>query len=67
MEIPVIDFSKLAGEERPETMALLHHAYEKWGFFMVSNCDQFVIKFSVWYIMWSDSITATIPNGRSQV
>nr|GMD50494.1 1-aminocyclopropane-1-carboxylate oxidase 1 [Ipomoea batatas] len=37
MEIPVIDFSKLAGEERPETMALLHHAYEKWGFFMVEN------------------------------
>ncbi|XP_031109599.1 1-aminocyclopropane-1-carboxylate oxidase 1 [Ipomoea triloba] len=37
MEIPVIDFSKLAGEERSKTMKLLHHACERWGFFMVEN------------------------------
>lgn len=35
MEIPVIDFSKLESEKRGETMALLHEACEKWGFFMV--------------------------------
>ncbi|XP_047943970.1 1-aminocyclopropane-1-carboxylate oxidase 1 [Salvia hispanica] len=34
MEIPVIDFSKL---ETGETMALLHEACEKWGFFMIEN------------------------------
>lgn len=34
MEIPVIDFSKL---ETGETMALLHEACEKWGFFMVTK------------------------------
>ncbi|KAL3825260.1 hypothetical protein ACJIZ3_021289 [Penstemon smallii] len=37
MEIPVIDFSKLEGEKRSETMALLHEACEKWGFFMIEN------------------------------
>lgn len=35
IEIPVIDFNKLEGETRGETMALLHEACEKWGFFMV--------------------------------
>lgn len=37
MEIgtPVIDFSELEGEKRSETMALLHEACAKWGFFMV--------------------------------
>ncbi|KAG6382884.1 hypothetical protein SASPL_157395 [Salvia splendens] len=34
MEIPVIDFSKL---ETGETMALLHEACKKWGFFMIEN------------------------------
>ncbi|XP_042002172.1 1-aminocyclopropane-1-carboxylate oxidase 1-like [Salvia splendens] len=34
MEIPVIDFSKL---ETGETMALLHEACKKWGFFMLDN------------------------------
>lgn len=33
----MIDFSKLEGEERSETMALLHHACEKWGFFQIEN------------------------------
>lgn len=35
----MIDFSKLEGEERSETMALLHHACEKWGFFQVYVSD----------------------------
>ncbi|XP_051150532.1 1-aminocyclopropane-1-carboxylate oxidase 1 [Andrographis paniculata] len=37
MEVPVIDFSELKGEKRSETMALLHMACEKWGFFMIEN------------------------------
>ncbi|KAI4346502.1 hypothetical protein L6164_007392 [Bauhinia variegata] len=37
MEIPVIDFSTFEGEKRAQTMALLHQACEKWGFFMVEN------------------------------
>ncbi|KAK4479081.1 hypothetical protein RD792_014592 [Penstemon davidsonii] len=37
MEIPVIDFSELEGEKRSVTMALLHEACEKWGFFMIEN------------------------------
>lgn len=35
MEIPVIDFGELDGENRSKTMALLDHACDKWGFFMV--------------------------------
>lgn len=35
MEVPVIDFDKLDGEKRGETMALLHQACEKGGFFQV--------------------------------
>ncbi|KAK4391782.1 1-aminocyclopropane-1-carboxylate oxidase 1 [Sesamum angolense] len=37
MEIPVLDFSKLEGEGRSETMASLHDACAKWGFFMIEN------------------------------
>ncbi|OWM83171.1 hypothetical protein CDL15_Pgr011853 [Punica granatum] len=37
MEIPVIDFSQLDGENRSKTMALLHNACEKWGFFKIEN------------------------------
>ncbi|KAG2712933.1 hypothetical protein I3843_04G141000 [Carya illinoinensis] len=37
MEIPVVDFNELNGEKRSKTMALLHHACEKWGFFQVEN------------------------------
>ncbi|KAK2993405.1 hypothetical protein RJ640_021624 [Escallonia rubra] len=37
MEIPVIDFGELNGEKRSETMALLHEACEKWGFFQIEN------------------------------
>ncbi|KAK6941400.1 Isopenicillin N synthase-like, Fe(2+) 2OG dioxygenase domain [Dillenia turbinata] len=37
MEIPTIDFSKLSCESRSETMALLDHACEKWGFFQIEN------------------------------
>lgn len=35
MEIPVIDFSQLDGENRSKTLAQLHHACEKWGFLKV--------------------------------
>jgi aminocyclopropanecarboxylate oxidase len=37
MEIPVIDLSQLEGENRSKTMALLHQACEKWGFFQVQG------------------------------
>ncbi|KAK6236462.1 Oxoglutarate/iron-dependent dioxygenase - like 10 [Theobroma cacao] len=37
MEIPVIDLDELHGEKRSQTMALLHEACEKWGFFQVDN------------------------------
>ncbi|KAJ4708620.1 1-aminocyclopropane-1-carboxylate oxidase 1-like [Melia azedarach] len=37
MEIPVIDFNELEGQNRKKTMALLHQACEKWGFFKVEN------------------------------
>ncbi|CAK9173991.1 unnamed protein product [Ilex paraguariensis] len=37
MEIPVIDFNELDGEKRSKTMALLHQACEKWGFFQIEN------------------------------
>ncbi|XP_043722069.1 1-aminocyclopropane-1-carboxylate oxidase 1 [Telopea speciosissima] len=37
MEVPVIDFNGLDGEKRSETMALLHRACEKFGFFMIAN------------------------------
>ncbi|GLT98661.1 hypothetical protein SLE2022_161560 [Rubroshorea leprosula] len=37
MEIPIIDFDELHGEKRSKTMALLHQACEKWGFFQVEN------------------------------
>ncbi|CAL0313300.1 unnamed protein product [Lupinus luteus] len=39
MEIPVIDFSNLNGDKRGDTMALLHEACEKWGFFVIENHD----------------------------
>lgn len=35
MAIPVIDFSKLNGEERANIMAQLHNGCEEWGFFQV--------------------------------
>ncbi|KAJ4708621.1 1-aminocyclopropane-1-carboxylate oxidase 1-like [Melia azedarach] len=37
MEIPVIDFNELEGQNGKKTMALLHQACEKWGFFKVEN------------------------------
>uniref|UniRef100_A0A1J3E0H1 aminocyclopropanecarboxylate oxidase n=1 Tax=Noccaea caerulescens TaxID=107243 RepID=A0A1J3E0H1_NOCCA len=37
IEIPVIDFGDLDGENRTKTMSLLDHACDKWGFFMVDN------------------------------
>ncbi|KAL5728820.1 aminocyclopropanecarboxylate oxidase [Ranunculus cassubicifolius] len=37
MEIPVIDLEGLNGDFSMETIELLHHACEKWGFFKVSN------------------------------
>ncbi|KAI8565417.1 hypothetical protein RHMOL_Rhmol03G0257500 [Rhododendron molle] len=37
MEVPLIDFEKLDGEKRSETLALLHQACEKGGFFQIEN------------------------------
>jgi aminocyclopropanecarboxylate oxidase len=35
MAIPVIDFSKLNGEERAKTLAQISNRCEEWGFFQV--------------------------------
>jgi len=35
MKFPVVDLSKLNGEERDQTMALINEACENWGFFEV--------------------------------
>ncbi|KAL5572497.1 hypothetical protein UlMin_022094 [Ulmus minor] len=37
MEIPMIDFDKLDGEKRIQTMALLHQSCERWGCFQIKN------------------------------
>ncbi|KNA18665.1 hypothetical protein SOVF_068690 [Spinacia oleracea] len=37
MEMPTINFGELEGEKRSETLALLHHACENWGFFQIEN------------------------------
>ncbi|XWS15170.1 hypothetical protein CRYUN_Cryun35bG0071300 [Craigia yunnanensis] len=37
MAIPVIDFSKLNGEERAKTLAQIANACEEWGFFQLLN------------------------------
>ncbi|XWS23686.1 hypothetical protein CRYUN_Cryun28dG0036200 [Craigia yunnanensis] len=37
MAIPVIDFSKLNGEERAKTLAQIANACEEWGFFQLVN------------------------------
>ncbi|OMP05428.1 Oxoglutarate/iron-dependent dioxygenase [Corchorus olitorius] len=37
MAIPVIDFSKLNGEERANTLAQIANACEEWGFFQLVN------------------------------
>ncbi|XP_057974052.1 1-aminocyclopropane-1-carboxylate oxidase 5 [Malania oleifera] len=37
MAIPVIDFSKLTGEERAKTMAQIANGCEEWGFFQLVN------------------------------
>ncbi|KAG0499760.1 hypothetical protein HPP92_004030 [Vanilla planifolia] len=37
MAVPVIDFSKLQGEERAATMARIDNACEQWGFFQLLN------------------------------
>ncbi|KZV46816.1 1-aminocyclopropane-1-carboxylate oxidase 5-like [Dorcoceras hygrometricum] len=37
MAIPVIDFSKLSGEERSKTLAEIAHCCEDWGFFQLIN------------------------------
>ncbi|KAL8141254.1 hypothetical protein V2J09_007275 [Rumex salicifolius] len=37
MAIPVIDFSKLNGEERDQTLAEIHACCEQWGFFQLVN------------------------------
>ncbi|CAA3014077.1 1-aminocyclopropane-1-carboxylate oxidase 5-like [Olea europaea subsp. europaea] len=37
MAIPVIDFSKLDGEDRAKTLAQIAHCCEEWGFFQLVN------------------------------
>ncbi|XP_010418231.1 PREDICTED: 1-aminocyclopropane-1-carboxylate oxidase 2-like [Camelina sativa] len=37
MTFPVVDLSKLDGEERDQTMALINEACENWGFFEIMN------------------------------
>ncbi|KAE8735116.1 1-aminocyclopropane-1-carboxylate oxidase 5 [Hibiscus syriacus] len=37
MAIPVIDFSKLNGQDRARTLAQIAHACQEWGFFQVMN------------------------------
>ncbi|XAR55546.1 Aminocyclopropanecarboxylate oxidase [Bertholletia excelsa] len=37
MAIPVIDFSKLSGEQRAKTMAQIANGCEEWGFFQLTN------------------------------
>ncbi|TKY74230.1 1-aminocyclopropane-1-carboxylate oxidase 5 [Spatholobus suberectus] len=37
MAVPVIDFSKLNGEERAKTMAQIANGCEEWGFFQLIN------------------------------
>ncbi|CAH8348362.1 unnamed protein product [Eruca vesicaria subsp. sativa] len=37
IKFPVVDLSKLAGEERNQTMALINDACENWGFFEIVN------------------------------
>ncbi|XP_010473457.1 PREDICTED: 1-aminocyclopropane-1-carboxylate oxidase 2 [Camelina sativa] len=37
MKFPVVDLSKLDGEERDQTMALINEACENWGFFEIMN------------------------------
>ncbi|KAM7253389.1 hypothetical protein ACFE04_026007 [Oxalis oulophora] len=37
MTIPVIDFSKLQGDERAETLAQIANGCEEWGFFQLVN------------------------------
>ncbi|WOG92867.1 hypothetical protein DCAR_0312144 [Daucus carota subsp. sativus] len=37
MKIPSIDFGELDGDNRSKTMATLHEACEKWGFFQIEN------------------------------
>ncbi|PIN22013.1 Iron/ascorbate family oxidoreductase [Handroanthus impetiginosus] len=37
MGIPVIDFSKIEGQERAKTLAQISHCCEEWGFFQLIN------------------------------
>lgn len=47
MEIPMIDFGEINGEERSKTMALLHQACEQWGFFQVKRMTIIILFFSL--------------------
>lgn len=47
MAIPVIDFSKLNGEERAKTMAQIANCCEEWGFFQVLILNHLLF-FSSW-------------------
>ena len=46
IKFPVIDLSKLNGEERDQTMALIDDACQNWGFFEVFVSLLLFISFS---------------------
>lgn len=46
--IPVIDFSKLDGEERAHTLAQISKGCEEWGFFQVFFCNLFIFIMKVY-------------------
>lgn len=65
MEIPVIDFGEINGEERSKTMALLNQACEQWGFFQVKwiifyfifsffNCKSMSYAHLIYCLMFAD-------------
>ncbi|KAL0337740.1 UNVERIFIED_CONTAM: 1-aminocyclopropane-1-carboxylate oxidase 5 [Sesamum calycinum] len=37
MGIPIVDFSKVDGKERADTLALIDHYCQEWGFFQLIN------------------------------
>ena len=47
IKFPVVNLSKLNGEERDQTMALINDACENWGFFEVQilTCVQYIYLF----------------------
>ena len=51
IKFPVVNLSKLNGEERDQTMALINDACENWGFFEVQilTCAQYIY---IWLVIY---------------